>query len=711
MASLVDTAKSTAAKLLGGNEKSSQLAADTQQPTSSTPIKSYFGVSQADTDNALRAGPRGPTLLEDAHFREKVSHFDHERIPERVVHARGAGAHGNFVLHTPISDFTHAPLFTDTSRKTPVFVRFSTVGGSRGSADTVRDVRGFATRFYAQEGNFDIVGNNVPVFFVQDAIKFLDLIHAIKPEPDKEIPQAQTAHDNAWDFWSLTPESMHAVTWVMSDRAIPRSYRMMQGFGVHSFVLVNADGKRSFVKFHWTPKLGVHSLVWDEALKLNGQDPDFHRRDLYDAIDAGAYPQWDLGVQIVPEAKEHDFDFDLLDATKIIPEELVPVKYIGTLTLDRRPDEFFPEVEQVAFCTQHMIPGVEHSNDPLLQGRGFSYFDTQISRLGGPNFSDIPINRPICPVFNNQRDGFHRKNYYPNREDAPAPVAPEHGGYLPTPMPIEPGAMKVRMRGPKFSDHHGQATLFWNSMSAVEKELIISAMSFELGKCDDPVVHQNAVAQINKIDNVLAKAVASSLSLSAPEVDRVNPGHRSEYLSQLSDKNVFTATGRKVGIFVLDGFSTVVVGKLKTELVAIGCLAMIVGPRKGTVTSAAGVKMETQFSFETCRSTHFDALFFPSGDGVAYAEQLSKSGRLIHAAREAYSHYKAIGACGTAVDWLRTVALAGEIQGAYEGVGLHNGVVLCDHDTDAVASLFTEKFIGEVAKHRAWGRDVSRVAA
>ncbi|KZT53024.1 catalase 1 [Calocera cornea HHB12733] len=699
----------------GANAKGRQLSNYTQVVESGCPIMSYFGVAQADTDSSLKAGPRGPTLLEDYHFREKISHFDHERIPERVVHARGAAYHGDFVLHTPIPEYTNAAVLNDTGRRTPVFLRFSTVAGSRGSADTVRDVRGFAVRFYTEEGNWDIVGNNIPVFFIQDAIKFPDVIHAVKPEPHNEIPQAQTAHDNAWDFFSLTPETAHMMLWTMSDRAIPRSYAMMNGFGVHAFVFVNAEGKRSFVKFHWKPKLGVHSLVWDEALKLAGQDPDFHRRDLYDAIEAGNYPEWEFGVQVVPEENEHDFDFDLLDATKLIPEDLVPVKYIGTLTLNRNVTEYFPETEQVAFCTQHIVPGIDFSNDPLLQGRNFSYFDTQISRLGGPNFNQIPINMPLCPVFNNQRDAMHRMpitkgaNYFPNRFDAPHPVPPAKGGFVPKALPVH--GVTTRARGEKFSDYLSQAQLFYNSMSDIEKTHMVSAFSFELGKVEDTGIHKRIVERLNEIDHSLAAQVAANIGQATPPNTTKNHGKRSAFLSQINGKaQTFTAQGRKVGIFVQDEFDTAPVLALQLALKAAGTLAMIVGPRKGTVKSGA-TSLSTQFTFETCRSTHFDAIYVAGGSGEAYAKGLS-SGRLVHAVREAYMHQKPIAVSGSAVEWLQRIALPSEISPAISGQGkveVEKGVVLLEGTVES--PQFATTIIDLLAMHRVWERDVSQIAA
>eukprot|EP01114_Cavostelium_apophysatum_P021786 TRINITY_DN768_c0_g1_i3.p1 TRINITY_DN768_c0_g1~~TRINITY_DN768_c0_g1_i3.p1 ORF type:complete len:551 (-),score=119.99 TRINITY_DN768_c0_g1_i3:80-1732(-) len=513
------TAVSGVAEALTSDKKTAELQPEmVDESKAGTTLTTNFGVPLSDTDNSLKAGNRGPTLMEDFHFREKVSHFDHERIPERAVHARGAGAFGYFQVHESLADITCADFLCNPQKKTPVFVRFSTVLGSRGSTDTPRDVRGFAVKFYTDEGNFDLVGNNIPVFFIQDAIKFPDLIHAGKPEPHNEIPQAQTAHDNFWDFIGLTHESTHMIMWALSDRALPRSFRMMQGFGVHTFVLVNKEGKRRFVKFHWTPKLGTHSLVWDECVKMSGVDPDFQRRDLFDAIESGSYPEWTLGIQVVEEEDEHKFDFDLLDATKIIPEEIVPVRKVGTLVLNRNPNNFFAETEQVAYCTSHLVPGIEASNDPLLQGRMFSYQDTQLTRLGGPNFEEIPINRPVCPVTNNQRDGFHRMqisqskvNYFPNRFGCPAV---SKTGYRHTPDLVN--GPKIRARGPKFDEHYKQARLFFNSLSTWERLHLIQAAKFELGHCDDQGVQERIIDMLNHVDFEMAREVAESLGLDPP---------------------------------------------------------------------------------------------------------------------------------------------------------------------------------------------------
>jgi catalase len=458
------------------------------------------GLKINDNNNSLKAGERGPTLLEDFILREKITHFDHERIPERVVHARGSAAHGVFELYKSMAKYTKAGFLTDTSRKTPVFARFSTVGGSKGSTDLARDVRGFAVKFYTQEGIYDFVGNNIPVFFIQDAIKFPDLIHAVKPEPNREIPQAASAHDTFWDFISLMPESMHMIMWVMSDRSLPRSLRMMEGFGVHTYRLINEEGKGSFVKFHWKPLQGVHSVAWDEAQKISGKDSDFHRRDLWDAIDTGNFPEWELGLQIIPEEDEHKYPFDILDATKLIPEELVSVIKIGKMTLNRNPDNFFAETEQVAFHPGHLVPGIDFSNDPLLQGRLFSYTDTQLSRLGSPNFHEIPINRSISPVHNGQSDGHMRQtistdktSYHPNSISGGCPFQAKaaEGGFTSYTERID--SVKIRNRSKSFQDHFSQATLFFNSQSEAEKQHIIDALTFELGKVERVYIRERVL--------------------------------------------------------------------------------------------------------------------------------------------------------------------------------------------------------------------------
>ncbi|MFD0887623.1 catalase, partial [Streptosporangium algeriense] len=505
-----------------GNRKQQQLD-QYRVDSTDTRYTTDQGVRVDDTDNSLSIGERGPTILEDFHFREKVMRFDHERIPERVVHARGSGAHGVFQVYESLAEYTCADFLCDPSLVTPVFVRFSTVAGSRGSADTVRDVRGFATKFFTRQGNYDLVANNFPVFFIQDAIKFSDFVHAVKPEPHNEIPQAQSAHDTLWDFVQLQPETMHMIMWLMSDRAIPRSYRMMQGFGVHTFRLVNAEGRGTFCKFHWRPKLGTHSLVWDEVLRIQGNDPDFNRRDLWDAIENGDYPEWELGLQLVPEEDEHRFDFDLLDATKIIPEEEVPLRTVGKLTLNRNPENFFAETEQIAFCTANVVPGIDFTNDPLLQGRNFSYLDTQLLRLGGPNFQQIPINRPVAPVHNDNRDGFHqhmihtsRTSYSKNSISGGCPATGVLSGDMTGVFrhyTERVDGEKIRRRSPSFGDHYSQATLFWNSMAPWEKDHIVKAFLFELGHVERRYIKEQVVERLANVDTGLAAHVAAGLGL------------------------------------------------------------------------------------------------------------------------------------------------------------------------------------------------------
>ncbi|EAU88218.2 catalase [Coprinopsis cinerea okayama7 len=640
-----------------GDAKTRDLQRDTVVPTRNSAMTTDYGAKMSDTDHWLSVSDGskvGPALLEDQIAREKIHRFDHERIPERVVHARGTGAHGEFrVFDHRASKYTSAPVLTDPSRTTPIFIRFSTVQGSRGSADCVRDVRGFAVKFYTPEGNWDLVANDIPVFFIQDAIKFPDFVHAVKPEPQNEVPQGQSAHNNFWDFVGLQPESAHMVMWTMSDRGIPRSYRMMQGFGVNTFTLINAKGERHFVKFHMTPELGVHSLVWDEALKINGQDPDFHRKDLAEAIHAGCYPKWTFGIQVIPEKDEHNFDFDILDATKIWPEELVPLQPIGELVLNRTVDEYFPEVEQVAFCTSHVVPGIGFSDDPLLQGRNFSYFDTQISRLG-INWEQLPINRPVCPVMNINRDGkmqmrIHKTNlnYFPNRDSIVNPVPPAEGGYVEFMEKIV--GLKQRVRGAKFQEHYNQAQLFWNSLTPWEKEHTINAFAFELSHCDDQRVYERYTTILNNVDFELAKAVAIKVNGVVPEKPaRPNHGRSSAPLSQFyyAPKKPIIAT-RRIAIIVADGFHEAEVLAVRSLLASAKATTWIIGPRRAAVKAAGGGRLVADHSLEDQRSTLFDAVYIPSGE--EHAKTLIGNGRAIHWIREAFGHCKAIGAVGEGV--------------------------------------------------------------
>ncbi|MEU0552457.1 catalase [Dactylosporangium sp. NPDC006015] len=602
------------------------------------------GIPVADTDNSLRAGARGPSLLEDFHLREKLMRFDHERIPERVVYARGAGAHGVFKLHTPLDDYTTADFLTDPDAETPVFVRFSTLQGSRGSTDTPRDARGFATKFYTRQGNFDLVGSNMPVFFIQDGIKFPDLVHALKPEPHHEMPQASSAHDTFWDFVSLQPETMHHVIWRMSDRALPRSYRMMQGFGVHTFRLVNSQGRGTFVKFHWRPSLGTHSLVFDEAQRISGQDPDFNRRDLWDAIASGNFPSWELGVQLFSEFALDDVD--LLDATKLVPEEIVPVTPVGRLTLNRNPDNFFAETEQVAFNVGNIVPGIDFTDDPLLQARLFSYLDSQLNRLGGPNFAQLPVNRPHVPVHNHQQDGSHqqrvptsRVTYSPSSLAAEAPA-----GFVSYPETVD--GPKERKRSVTFADHYSQATLFWNSMAPWERAHIVEAYRFELGRVTSMAIRVRMVEHLNRIDHDLAAAVASGIGVEEPVRSVANHGRSSTSLSQAAAAPAPVAT-RKVAVLMGDGVSARWVARLRDDLTAEGVVVDLLGPVDGTVMTDDGLPMEVTRALSTVASVVYDAVAVP--DGVL---ALPVDGPAVHFVAEAYKHGKPIAASGTGVDVL-----------------------------------------------------------
>ena len=577
------------------------------------------GIPIADDQNSLKQGARGPALLEDSHFREKMFHFDHERIPERVVHARGYGAHGFFELTDSLSDISRADIFQRVGERTPAFVRFSTVAGSKGSADLARDVRGFAVKLYTQEGNWDIVGNNIPVFFIQDAIKFPDLIHAAKPEPDRDFPQAQTAHDNFWDFVSLTPESFHMIMWTMSDRAIPRSLRTMEGFGVHTFRLVDANGKSTFVKFHWKPKQGLQSVVWNEAVKINGADPDFHRRDLWDAINSGDFPEWELGVQLFDDAFADSFDFDVLDATKLIPEELVPVRVVGRLVLDRVVDNFFAETEQVAFCTQNVPPGIDFSNDPLLQGRNFSYLDTQLKRLGGPNFTHIPINAPKCPMAHFQQDGHMtmrnpkgRANYEPNS------WGPTEGGPREDPVrgftsfAAEADGPKQRVRSETFADHYSQARQFFASQEPIEQKHIGDALVFELSKVERVDIRSRVVSHLLNIDEGLAATVADGLGLALP--DPANAARTpiadllpSEKLSIVRN-GPDSFKGRKLGILLSDGADAAIFAALLAAVETEGAIYEVIAPKIAGVTLSDGTTVAAKHKIDGGPSVLFDAI-------------------------------------------------------------------------------------------------------
>ena len=671
------------------------------------------GLLLSDNHNSLKAGARGPTLLEDFILREKITHFDHERIPERAVHARGAGAHGFFEVYQSESAITRAGFLADPTLQTPVFARFSTVAGSRGSADTVRDARGFAVKFYTPEGNYDLVGNNIPVFFIQDAIKFPDLIHAVKPEPDSEMPQAASAHDTFWDFVTLMPETTHMLMWVMSDRGIPRSLRMMEGFGVHTFRFVNAHGVSSFVKFHWKPKLGVHALTWDEAQALAGQDADFHRRDLWEAIASGQFPEWELGVQVVPEADQHRFAFDLLDPTKLIPEELVPVRRIGRMVLNRNPDNFFAETEQVAFHPGHLVPGIDFSNDPLLQGRLFSYTDTQLSRLGGPNFHELPINRGVCPMHNFQRDGMHRQSigtgrvaYEPNtlgngeefRVDGRSfdPVGP--AGFTSCPEALEPP--KLRARSASFDEHYAQARLFWVSQSAPEQDHLVAAFQFELSKLQTPGIRQRMVDTLAHVDADLAQRVATPLGTRSPDKAATTawPGYRegpavadlapSPSLSMVVDKSAGIAT-RKVAILVADGVNGVAVRAVQQALAQAGATSRLVGPTLCGVRCAEGDEMSVEATLDNAPSVLFDALYLPPM--AADAEGLTGHPLAQRSVEQACRHGKTIAASGAGA---RLIAAAG-VDPKRPGVLVGSA--------DAVTPAFTAALVKAMGQHRHWG--------
>ena len=661
------------------------------------------GVPVADNQNSLKAGLRGPTLMEDFILREKITHFDHERIPERVVHARGSAAHGFFECTEALTSITRASFLSEKGKRTPVFARFSTVAGERGSPDLARDVRGFAVKFYTDEGNFDLVGNNMPVFFIQDAIKFPDLVHAVKPEPHHGMPQAASAHDTFWDFVSLMPESTHMLMWLMSDRALPRSFSMMQGFGVHTFRFVDAKGGSRFVKFHWSPVRGTHSLDWDECVKINGADPDYHRRDLWESIEAGQFPEWELGVQIFTEQQAERFSFDVLDPTKIIPEELVPLRTVGRLVLDRNPDNFFAETEQVAFCAAHIVPGIDFSNDPLLAGRIHSYVDTQISRLGGPNFHEIPINASVAQVHNAQRDGMHRQAihrgrvaYEPNSLGGGCPFqqgAPAGFTSFPDPSPED----KVRGKPEKFADHYTQATLFFESQSKVEQEHIVRAFRFELTKVQTPSVRQRVVAQLANVSDALAQAVADGLGIEVPDplplAGKVAKPEvtRSPALSLFARPGRGGVRGRKVAILVgpdVDGEGALAVHRVLTEA---GAVPRIVAARLGPVESATSDALDPDATLETMPSCLFDAVVVPDGEGSAAS--LSSLGHAVEFVKDQYRHCKPILALGAGRALLEKADLPLDRDDA--------ALLVSAPGKDAPA---TKAFLAALAKHRNWDR-------
>ena len=609
------------------------------------------GLPISDNQNSLKTNPSGPVLLEDFILREKITHFDHERIPERIVHARGTGAHGVFKLTQSLEKYTSAKILTEVGEETPLFARFSTVAGGSGSADTPRDVRGFAVKFYTKQGNWDLVGNNIPVFFIQDAIKFPDLVHAVKMEPDRGFPQAATAHDNFWDFISLTPESMHMVMWIMSDRTLPRSLGMMEGFGIHSYRLINAKGESTFVKFHWRPKLGIQSTIWDETVKIAGADPDFHRRELFESIQAGKFPEWELSVQLFTEKEAEAFPFDHLDATKLIPEELVPLKVIGNMVLNRWPNNFFAETEQVAFCPSHVIPGIDFSNDPLLQGRLFSYLDTQLSRLGSPNFHQIPINAPKCPFANHQRDGHMqmaqpvgRVNYEPNTLSADSPRESTINGFAS--MPIEEDGIKGRIRPASFADHYSQARQFYRSQSNIEQSHIASALVFELSKVEHPHIREAMVGHLLNIDELLAKRVANGLSISLlPKAQKLAFPVLELTVSpalQLISKMKDTLEGRCIGILIDNDSNATIINDLKAAITKTGASVKLIAPKIGHIKLSDKSQVKVDGQLAGTPSVMFDAIAIILSK--VSAAKLCKESAAIDFVRDAYGHLKAISA-------------------------------------------------------------------
>ena len=632
-----------------------------QQAGGGDALTTNQGIRVWDNQNSLKSGARGPTLLEDFVLREKIFHFDHERIPERIVHARGSAAHGYFEATADISDLTKAALFRKGT-KTPLFTRFSTVAGGAGSVDTPRDVRGFAVKFYTTEGNWDLVGNNIPVFFIQDAIKFPDLVHSVKMEADRAYPQAGSAHDTFWDWASLMPETTHMLMWAMSDRAIPRSLRMMEGFGIHTFTLVNDAGKTRFLKFHWKPKLGMQSTVWDEALKLQAADNDYHRRDLFEAIDGGDFPEWELGIQTFDQAFAEAQPYDVLDATKLIPEEVLPVRIIGRMVLDRNPDNFFAETEQVAFCPANIVPGIDFSNDPLLQGRLFSYLDTQKSRLGTANFHQLPINAPKCPVMNFQRDGQMqmnvpkgRANYEPNSLAAHG----EEGGPRECPMTgfttstavtgNDESGEKLRVRAELFADHYSQARLFWTSMTDSERAHIASSFTFELSKVGLEQVQPRMIANLRNVDEDLAKRVADGLGIEVPAKAKAAraPVDMAPSPALSIQKNMKeTLKGRAVGILIADGSDAGELAKVKAAVEKAGGKAVIVAPKVGGAILSDGKTMKADGQLAGSPSQIFDAVaIILSNEG---SETLMKQGAAVQFAMDAFGHLKAIGASAAA---------------------------------------------------------------
>lgn len=668
------------------------------------------GVPVSDNQNSLKAGLRGPTLMEDFILREKITHFDHERIPERVVHARGSAAHGYFECAVSLADITRADLFSEVGKRTPVFVRFSTVAGERGSADTVRDTRGFATKFYTEEGNWDLVGNNIPVFFIQDAMKFPDLVHAVKPEPHHAMPQASSAHDTFWDFISLMPESIHHVMWVMSDRGIPRSYRTMQGFGVHTFRFVNADNDSVFVKFHWLPVAGTHSLVWDEAVKIAGADPDYHRRDLWESIEAGVYPEYDLGIQVFTEEEAGRFSFDVLDATKIVPEELVPLRIVGRLVLNRNPDNFFAETEQVAFCAAHVVPGIDFSNDPLLHGRIHSYVDTQISRLGGPNFHELPVNASLAEVHNNQREGMHRQAihrsrvaYEPNSLAGGCPFQAGPAGFVSFPQPVFED--KVRGKPEKFADHYSQARLFWRSQTPVEKRHIIAAFRFELSRVTVGAVRRRMVSVLANVDEDLARSVAEGLGLiempppqplAIETIDLDEDAlEASAGLSLFARPGEIGAVGRRVAVLIADGVDVSALQAVKLALSNAGIVPRWLATRLGQVMSTDGHRVEVETSLEAMPSVLWDAVVVLAAHNTMFTDRIN--GQFVEFLKDQYRHCKPMLLIGWSADQLVDLGLPATLPDGQPDPGLRT--------TSALEDAALDDFIEAVSQHRHFDRE------
>ena len=680
------------------------------------------GLKINDDQNSLKDGERGGTLLEDFILREKITHFDHERIPERIVHARGAAAHGYFQVYESMAKYTKAGFLNNPKIKTPVFARFSTVAGSRGSTDLARDVRGFSVKFYTEEGNYDFVGNNMPVFFIQDAIKFPDLIHAVKPEPNNEIPQAASAHDTFWDFISLMPESMHMIMWAMSDRAIPRSYRMMEGFGVHTFRLINMEGKAVFVKFHWKPLLGVHSVAWDEAQIISGKDADFHRRDLFDAIEAGSFPEWEFGIQVVEEKDEHKFPFDLLDPTKLIPEELVPVQRIGKMVLNRNPDNYFSETEQVAFHPAHLVPGIDFSNDPLLQGRLFSYTDTQLSRLGSPNFHEIPINRSINTVHNNQRDGHMRQqinidrtSYHPNSLGGGCPFQAKatEGGFTSYTERID--AKKVRARSQSFFDHFSQAALFYNSQSEAEKSHLTNALRFELSKVETVAIRIRMLGLLSQVDKTLAENVADELGLTVPKkpeqpLNHSIPadGNPSKFQPKMVDQGIKSSPAlsmantlknniktRKIAILAANGVNGAGLQQMKKALIAEGAVVEIIAPKLGEISAEKGTAIKVDKNFMTVSSVLYDAVFVPGGKESVTI--LRNEPDAVYFINQAYKHCKPIAVDADAEPFIAKTNIA-ELLKVHKELP---GFIYSSRKSESLSKLF----IAAIAQHRFWERE------